>query len=79
MAWRADLIKHLPVRAYHGDADNVVSARNSIEMVDAVNAAGGNAELILFHNVGHPSWINAYEDSNLVQWLYKHTKEKQNG
>ena len=78
MAWRAELLRHLPIRAFHGDIDDVVDVRNSIEMVDAVNRAGGHAELILYHNIAHWSWVNAYEDSDLVAWLYRHSKEDTN-
>lgn len=74
-AWRGDLLK-MPIRAFHGTADTEVPVRNSIELVDSVNAHGGNAELILYHNVGHNSWTRAYEESDLVEWL---CKQKKNG
>lgn len=66
--WLAHQIK-CPVWAFHGDADMTVPVRNSLEMTDAVNAAGGNARLTLFHGVGHLSWAEAYEDSRVIDWL----------
>lgn len=68
MSWRAPDIK-IPVWAFHGDADDVVPTQNSYEMVDAVNRAGGNARLTLFHGVGHDSWDEAYEDTRMLEWL----------
>ena len=69
LSWRCDLLKNMPVWAFHGDADNVVPPKNSIEMVDAVNKNGGHAKLTLFHSVCHCSWDNAYLETNVVEWL----------
>lgn len=69
MSWRAGALKNLPIWAFHGDADNVVPIKNSVEMVNAVIAAGGNAKLTVFHNVTHNSWDEAYTSSNVVEWL----------
>lgn len=38
-------------------------------MVDAVKQVGGNARLTIFHRVGHSSWVDAYETTNVVEWL----------
>ncbi|MGI6335701.1 MAG: hypothetical protein ACOXZM_01355 [Eubacteriales bacterium] len=69
MAWRAGLLKDIPVRAYHGDCDTAVLPERSYEMVDAVNRSGGHAELTVFHNVGHDSWVKAYGETDLIAWL----------
>lgn len=69
LSWRAGLLKDIPIWAFHGDADDVVPLQNSIEMVDAVNKAGGKARLTIFHNVKHNSWDEAYNSSNLLEWL----------
>lgn len=70
MSWRAPDIK-IPVWAFHGDIDDVVPTQNSIEMVDAVNRAGGNARLTLMHNVAHNSWEEAYRDSRVLSWIFE--------
>jgi len=69
MAWRAPSLKEIAIRAYHGGVDGVVSPDRSREMVEAVLRAGGNAELTIFEGVNHDSWVNAYEKSDMVQWL----------
>ena len=69
LSWRCDLLKNMPVWAFHGDADTVVPPKNSYEMVDAVNAKGGHAKLTVFHGVGHGSWDSAYLETNVVEWL----------
>lgn len=79
MSWRAGELCDMPIRAYHGDADDVVPYRNTIEMVDRVNACGGKAECIILHNVDHNSWDWAYEHSDLIEWLISHKKSETNG
>ena len=69
ISWRAGLIGKTPVYAIHGDADDVVPPRNSIEMCEKLVAAGGNVELVLLHGVGHNSWEFAYERAGVLDWL----------
>lgn len=59
----------LPVWAFHGDADNVVPVERSIEMVDAVNAAGGKARLTRYLKVGHDSYTQTYANPEIYLWL----------
>ncbi len=68
-AWRAAQLKNLPIWAFHGDCDTAVLPARSLEMVDAVTAAGGKPELTLFHNVGHDSWERAYRKTTCIDWL----------
>lgn len=69
LSWRCETLKNIPIWAFHGDMDDIVPLKNSIEMVDAVNKVGGNARLTIFHNVAHNSWEEAYTSSNVVEWL----------
>ena len=68
-SWRASALKDMPVWAFHGDADNVVPISYSQTMVDAVNAAGGNAKFTIFPGVNHNSWDSAYLETDLLDWL----------
>lgn len=73
MNWRAAKLANgpysVPVRCFHGDADTAVPWICDKIMVDAVNAAGGHAELTLCPGVGHDAWVPAYEHSDLIAWL----------
>lgn len=64
----------LPVWAFHGDDDRVVSAERSKEMVEAVEAANGNAKLTLYPGVGHDSYTRTYANPELYEWLLKHKR-----
>jgi predicted peptidase len=68
----AEELKNIPVWAFHGEADPVVPVNRTIQMVEAVNAAGGNARMSIYPGVGHDSWVNAYNDSELYTWLLSH-------
>lgn len=75
MSWRVDRIKHLPIKVFHGDKDNVVPISYSYNMVDALINLGNNVEFTIYHNVGHNSWDYAYT-SDLLNWLLKRDKTK---
>ncbi|MGQ9525461.1 MAG: prolyl oligopeptidase family serine peptidase [Armatimonadota bacterium] len=70
----APALKALPCWAFHGDADPVVKVDLSKAMVDAINAAGGNAKLTVYPGVGHNSWDKAYREEKLGQWFLQHRK-----
>ena len=61
--------RQVPVRAYHGSADDVVPLARQQACVDALRACGGQAEFIVYPDVGHNAWDPAYEDAALVPWL----------
>lgn len=69
LTWRAPLLKELPLRVFHGGVDSVVPLVYSQLMTDAVNAAGGHAELTVFPGVDHDSWVPTYRDTDVLEWL----------
>lgn len=70
----AGALKDTPVWAFHGDADPVVPLRESQQMVDAVNRAGGSAKLTVYPGVGHDSWTQTYANDAIYEWLLSHRK-----
>jgi len=66
---------NVPVWAFHGAKDNVVSLKVSQEMVDAVNKAGGNAKLTVYPDVGHDSWTKTYDNKELYDWFLEHCQK----
>lgn len=65
----APLIKHIPVWAFHGDADNVVFVGRTRGMVEAMKAAGADIKYTEYPGVGHNSWDKAYAEAGLFDWL----------
>ena len=71
----AGKIKHLPIWVFHGDKDTAVPLQKSQEMVDALKAAGAKeVEFTVYPGVGHDSWVKAYNDPKLYEWLLSHKR-----
>ena len=66
----AENMKNVPVWAFHGEEDTAVRCSASIEMIDALKKAGAvDARLTTYPGVGHNSWIQAYADQDMYEWL----------
>jgi len=72
MPWNAGVLT-MPVWAFHGAIDSVVSARESIEMIESLQKTNPDAHLTLYENVDHDSWTRAYTPE-LLQWLLSKRK-----
>ena len=70
-----EAIGELPVWAFHGDEDYVVPVERSIEMVEAVKAAGGNAQLTRYPGVGHDSFTQTYANPEIYRWLLEQVRK----
>ena len=68
----AQKIGKTPVWAFHGDADPTVPVSESRNMVEALQAAGGNVTYTEYEGVGHNSWDKAYAEPELIPWLLSH-------
>lgn len=64
-------LRTLPVWAFHGEADTVIPVQESIDMVEAIRAGGGeNIELTTYPGVDHDSWTQTYDDPAVWEWLW---------
>jgi predicted peptidase len=71
----AATIKQIPIWAFHGDVDSMVPPSGSWEMVDAVKKAGGTKiKLTMYPGVDHGSYLKAWRDPDLVEWLFSQSK-----
>ncbi len=66
---RARLLTNLPIWAFHGAKDPIIPLAYSQEMVNAVNAAGGDATLTIYPDAGHDAWTETYNNPDLYEWL----------
>ena len=67
-----DNLKNIPVRAFVGSADTIVPPDSSKEVIAALKAAGGSAEITVFDSADHFSVPSlAFLDTNidLIGWL----------
>jgi predicted peptidase len=65
-------LKNVPVWAFHGAKDQVVPVERSKEMVEAINAAGGDAKLTIYPEAEHDSWTQTYNNPELYEWFLSH-------
>ncbi|NJO88627.1 MAG: prolyl oligopeptidase family serine peptidase [Chloroflexia bacterium] len=70
----AKKIKNIPIWAFHGSNDKVVPVSRSRNMINAIKMAGGNPKYTEYKGVGHGSWINAYNEKLLLDWLFEQKK-----
>lgn len=67
-------LKDLPVRAYHGDADDVIPLSEAQRTIDALQAIGANAQLTIFAGAGHNAWQQTYNSPELYEWFLSHRR-----
>ncbi len=75
MAWNAPRMKDVPVWAFHGDSDPVVSPEQSQAMVNALTACGGEARLTIYPDCGHDAWSATYGNIAVFEWLLSKTRQ----
>ena len=72
MAWNAGMLT-MPVWAFHGADDTVVSPYQTQEMVAALKDRNPNLRWTIYEGVGHDSWSRAFSEE-LLQWFFSHRK-----
>lgn len=65
----ARVIGRTPTWIFHGADDNVVNARQSLLMFDALRADGGDVRFWEYAGIRHNVWDRAYADPQLPRWL----------
>lgn len=71
----AEVIKGVPVWAFHGAEDGAVKPLRSRDMIAALKKAGGSPKYTEYEKVGHNSWEKAYADAKMFEWLFAQHKK----
>ncbi len=72
---KAKDISHVPVWAFHGDADTAVPVRGSREIVDALKKVGAEPKYTEYPKVGHNSWSPAFEEKEFWNWIFSQKRK----
>lgn len=72
MAWNAGVLT-MPVWAFHGAEDAVVSPYQTKEMAQALKDCNPNARCTIYDGVGHDSWSRAFSEE-LLNWFFSYRK-----
>jgi predicted peptidase len=59
---------------FHGAKDDVVFPQHSVNMAYALTKAGATPRFTLYKNANHNSWDSAFDESQLLHWLFSQTK-----
>ncbi|OIQ95978.1 phospholipase/carboxylesterase [mine drainage metagenome] len=70
----ASTIKHIPIWIFHGAEDAAVDPTLSLNMIEALTKAGAHPGYTQYPEVGHFSWIAAYSDPLMMEWLFRQHK-----
>lgn len=74
---QADKLKDIPIWVFHGDQDRAVPFKKSVEMVDAIKAAGGSKiRFTSMEHIGHNCWSSTYATPELYSWMERQAKMK---
>ncbi|NNC95423.1 MAG: prolyl oligopeptidase family serine peptidase [Chitinophagales bacterium] len=72
---KASEIAHIPIWIFHGALDEAVSPVHSLNMVSALSEAGAHPGFTLYPETGHFSWVPAYSDTMMMDWLFRQRKK----
>jgi len=73
---QAEKLAKLPIWAFHGDADPLVSIDRPRDMVAAIKKAGGQPRITEYQGGSHDAWIPTYKNPEVLDWLFKQKKSK---
>ena len=68
---QASKLTNLPIWAWHGERDEVISVTGSQKMVRAIDDAGGKIRYTEIKGRGHDSWLDVWNSQELWKWLYE--------
>ncbi len=71
---KAPSIAHIPIWIFHGAEDPAVNPAYSINMVQALIKAGAHPGFTQYPESGHFSWLGAYSDPLMMEWLFRQHK-----
>lgn len=71
---RANTFAHIPIWIFHGAEDPSVNPVYSQQMFDALIKAGAHPGYTQYPESGHFSWLAAYSDPLMIEWLFRQHK-----
>lgn len=74
----APVMVDIPIWAFHGRLDKTILPEFSIDMVNAIVAAGGKkARLTIYEDVAHEVWWPVFKRPDIYEWFLSHNKGEQ--
>jgi predicted peptidase len=70
----ASKIANIPIWIFHGADDPAVNTKYDHAMLEALTKAGARPGFTQYPEVGHFSWIMAYSEPMMMEWLFRQHK-----
>ncbi|HUF90044.1 MAG TPA: alpha/beta fold hydrolase [Gemmatimonadota bacterium] len=70
----ARALRDVPIRIYHGTADEAAPFSRAEVMAGALEAAGVDVTLTVYPGARHPDLARIYQDDELYAWLLRHRR-----
>ena len=71
---KASTIAHIPIWIYHGSDDPAVNPLFALNMFEALTKAGARPGFTQLPETGHFSWLGAYSDARIMEWMFRQHK-----
>lgn len=75
---KADLMKSVPFWVFHGEKDDVNPVDYSRAIVQALTEEGASPRYTEYKDYGHSIWNKAYNEPELLPWLFSQRKNDHN-
>ncbi|MDP4286125.1 MAG: prolyl oligopeptidase family serine peptidase [Bacteroidota bacterium] len=71
---RVASIAHIPIWIFLGAEDPTVNPVFSLNMLEALTKSGAHPGFTQYPEVGHFSWLGAYSDPLMMEWMFRQHK-----
>ena len=76
----ADKLVNKPIWAFHAEDDAVIPVSHTRDIITAIENAGGSpiyTEYPAEMGYNHGSWVPAYENNEMIEWMFKQVKSNE--
>lgn len=76
---KAELLVNKPIWNFHAEDDDIISVVYSRKVIQSIKQAGGKptyTEYPAHNGYKHASWIPAYQNRDMVDWVFQQIKTK---
>lgn len=68
-------LKDIPIRAFHGLQDDVVSLETVTEVYKKLKECNADIKLTVFEDANHDSWSKVYDHQEIYDWMLQQYKK----
>jgi predicted peptidase len=69
-------MKKIPTWIFHGDQDQVVPVKNSLDAFEILEPINPNVHLTIYEGIGHDSWTETYQNPDVLDWMLSQRNQR---